>query len=120
MALNPTRKNLKAKADKLCGDIVRARGYCELAGKDHIRCSSVLQWCHIVGRANHRLRWELWNALCACSGHHVYYTNHPWEWQDLIREQFPENYELIQTHKNEMWDGFYLSVIERLKMEGSK
>lgn len=99
---------------------MRARGVCELGGVDKVRCGGGFQWAHIVGRSNYRLRWELWNALCLCAGHHVYYTHHPWEWQELIREHFPESYELISSHRNELFDGDYDRIIEQLREQADE
>lgn len=107
------RAKLQDKADKLAGDAVRARGRCELAGKDKVTCNGTLQWAHIVGRANRRLRWEAYNALCLCAGHHIYYTHHPWEWYEIIRAQFPLAYGQIQEHRQETWDKNIEVIIER-------
>lgn len=103
-------------ADDLCRALVRGRGYCEAAGLDKVRCNGMLQWCHIVGRGNKRLRWETWNALCMCQGHHVYYTHHPEEWfLDFIPTHFNEQFKLIQKYRNDKWDKDLDSVINRLK-----
>jgi len=84
-----------------------------MAGKDSIECNGVLQWCHIIGRSNYRLRWEEQNSLCMCAAHHVYYTFNTWVWQEIIREQFPENYDFIEAHRLEQFDKDYSSLIER-------
>lgn len=112
-----TRKQLRDKADRLAGNLVRGRGACELGGVDKVRCNQGLQWAHIVGRSNYRLRWERWNALALCSSHHLYYTHRPWEWQELIRERYPDNYELITRHRNELFDGDYDRIIKELQDE---
>lgn len=104
---------LKAKADKLAGDHVRARGYCQLGGADHVTCNGNLQWAHIVGRSNHRLRWEEYNALCLCAGHHMWYTYHPYEWVRIIDQEFPEYAAEIEKHRNEIWDKDINAVIRR-------
>lgn len=110
----PSRKTLKLKADKRFRDLIRSRGVCELAGLDHIACSGDLQTMHIVGRANHNLRWDSANALCGCSGHHFYYTNNPFFFFELIKEHFADRYVYLQEHKNEIWDGDYEKVLEGL------
>lgn len=61
-------KRLKAKADKLCGDIVRARGKCERCGTS----ADVLQWAHIRKRRYNATRCDPANAWCLCRGcHHL-------------------------------------------------
>ncbi|MEK6883622.1 MAG: hypothetical protein AABY22_28600 [Nanoarchaeota archaeon] len=111
-----SRKRLKFKADKLFSEKVRSRSRCELRGLDHIECSGQLQCMHIVGRANHRLRWEEDNALCGCSGHHFWYTNNPFFFFELIKKEFPAKYKFINEHKNEMWDKDIEGIVERLEM----
>lgn len=117
MPKKPSRKTLKDKADRLCREIVRARGFCELMGKDHITCGGNLQWAHIEGRKNHRLRWEPMNALLACGGHHTWYTAHPIAWAEVIREHFPERYEFVLSNRHEMWDRDYDALIARLQAQ---
>lgn len=113
----PKKKKIKI-ADDLCREIVRNRGFCEAAGLDNVRCGGVLQWCHIIGRANKRIRWETYNALCMCQGHHVYYTHRPHEWfLDFIPKNFPVQFEQIQMYRNEKWDGDIDKIIERLEKE---
>lgn len=112
------RKADKAKADRLCGEIVRGRGYCEAASYEVVRCSSSgLQWCHIVGRANLRLRWEMFNALSMCAGHHVWFTNHPIDFAEFVRTQYPAKWALIMQHRWERFDGDYEKVLSRLRGE---
>lgn len=110
---------LKAKADKLAGDLVRARGECQASGKDSVVCKGNLQWCHIIGRSNHRLRWEMWNALCMCQAHHLYYTHRPEEWLlDFIPNNFKSEWLEIMTHRQEIWDkdlGKVISALENTK-----
>ena len=110
-----TRTTLKRKADKLFGEKIRARGRCELAGLDDIRCSGQLQTMHIIGRSNHNLRWEAWNALCGCSGHHRWYTSHPFEFFGLIQTNFPDQYEFIEASKNDFWDKDYERVLREIE-----
>lgn len=113
----PSRKSLRDKADRLAGAKCRAKAYCELAGMDRVRCGGVFQWAHIVGRANYRLRWEPWNSLCLCAGHHVYYTHHGFEWFQIIADRFPDQYGKILAHRNELFDGDYDRVIEQLQQD---
>lgn len=115
------QQKLLDKADKLAGDIVRSRGYCELKGKDTINCGGSLQWAHIIGRGQKRLRHETYNALCLCAGHHVYYTHHPHEWfLDTIPKYFPRQWALIEKHRHEPFTGDYEQIIEKLEKELKK
>lgn len=53
-----SKSALKRQADKLFSERVRSRGYCQLKGLDKIKCTDSQQCMHIIGRANHRLRWD--------------------------------------------------------------
>lgn len=96
------RSTLIKKLDKAFSLKVREIGVCVLKGIDQVKCGGVLQCAHIVGRANYRLRWDLQNVLCLCSGHHSYYTNHAWEWVGIIENQFPNKYVYVNQHRNEV------------------
>lgn len=91
-------------------------GYCQFDGKDKIKCSADLQCLHIVSRTNLRLRWEFQNALCGCSGHHRYYTTHPLEFIEAVMTYWPEKYEFVKEHKNELLQETYEEVERRLKI----
>ena len=105
----------KLKADKLFSLLIRRFGRCQLQGLDKITCNGNLQCMHIITRGNFKLRWDTANALCGCAGHHIYYTHHAWEWQELIREQFPDRYEYLNGIRNEMWDRDIQSVLQGLE-----
>jgi hypothetical protein len=94
---------------------VRAVGECELANLDNVRCGGGLQCMHIIGRANFNLRWDSMNALCGCAGHHSYYTNHPFEFYELVKNTWPDQYAYLLEHKNEIWDKDYDKVEQELK-----
>mgnify|MGYP001603935564 CR=1 FL=1 len=111
-----SKKKLKAKADKLFSEKIRSLGTCELQGMDHVKCSGQLQCMHIVGRANHRLRWEDNNAICGCSGHHFYYTNNPFFFFELIKKNFFLKYEFIKKHRFEIWNKDIERIVEKLEM----
>jgi|WetSurMetagenome_2_1015567.scaffolds.fasta_scaffold569914_2 hypothetical protein len=113
------KKALKRKADKLFADIVKVEGKCKLKGLDKVTCTDSIQCMHIIGRANHNLRWDTLNGLAGCSGHHMYYTQHPWEWTELIKAKFPERYEYLNEHRNEIWDGDIENVLELLKIQAN-
>lgn len=106
---------LKKKADRLFSLKVRAIGKCELRGLDHIECNGNLQTMHIVGRGNMRLRYDEMNVLCGCAAHHYWYTIHPWEWQEFIRDRFTSRYEYLNKVRNEVVKADYYEVIEKYK-----
>ena len=79
---------MRNAADKLIGDIVRARGRCEAADvplKREQGCTAVLQWCHGFSRRYMATRWDLRNGFCMCSGHHSYFTPRPSEWEQWMQ-----------------------------------
>lgn len=112
------KSTLRNKADKLISLWVRRNGYCEIKGLDKVRCGGVVQDMHIVGRANTALRYLISNHLCGCQGHHVYYTYHPTEWQQLIARYFPDRLQDIEDHKNDTvkkTEDLYREVIDKYK-----
>ncbi len=111
----PTKKALKGKADKLFSELIRRKGYCELKGLDNITCAGSLQTMHIKSRGNLNLRYDEKNALCGCSGHHIFYTNNPFQFFELIRTKFPERYEYLNERKGKLATNFdYEEIIEKL------
>ena len=111
-----TRKSLKAKCDKLFSEKIRKQGWCTFDGVDDVKCGGSLQCAHIIGRANFRLRWDERNAFCLCAGHHTYYTNHPWEWHEIIADNWPSIYKYVNEHRNEIWDKDYEKVLSNLEV----
>lgn len=106
-------KYWKKKADTAMSLYVRKKhGYCQLEGKDHIRCSTVLQNMHVETRGKLCIRYEEYNTLCGCSGHHVYYTNHPNEWREFVMKWFPEKWELVMEHHNDLTKPDYQVIIK--------
>lgn len=93
---------LKKKADKLFSLSVRKYGKCQFMGLDTVKCSHVLQCAHIETRGTNRLRHDQQNALCLCSGHHWYYTNHPGDFDRIVQEFFPSQWKYVQEHKKEL------------------
>lgn len=110
----PKKKTLKNKADRIFSLYIRQIGYCQLKGKDNINCGGYLQTAHIITRGAHAIRWNPLNALCICQGHHVYYTHHPREWEEMIQKYFPENWEFVEAHRTDIWDKDIDAVLERL------
>jgi hypothetical protein len=87
----PSKKTLRNKLDKAWSRAILKKGKCEV-------CSGTqfLNAHHIEGRKNLRLRWDLKNGCCLCSGCHMFRKNsahqspeffHFWlednRWEDL-------------------------------------
>ena len=111
-----SKTSLKKKADTLASRFYRAETpFCELAGKDSIHCGGNLQWMHIFSRSNLRLRYEPYNKLVGCQGHHVWYTHNPVEWVRFLETHFPERLSEAELHRNELAKLDYNEVISRFK-----
>lgn len=114
--MKSTRTKLKLKADTLASLYYRAETpFCELAGKDTINCGGNLQWAHIFGRANMRLRYEPYNKLILCAGHHRWYGLHPIEWVRALERWFPERLAEAEVHRNEYLKPDFEALIEKFK-----
>ncbi len=109
-----SRAAKKRKADRIFSEKIRAIGKCAFQGLDNISCSDQLQCAHIVGRSNHNLRWDSINALPLCSGHHRWYTSHPFEWTTMIMNHFKDRYDYLMEYKDELWDKDIDKVLEDL------
>jgi len=105
---------LKAKADKLASQYYRAQTpYCEMAGLDEHQCAGVLNWAHIIGRANLRLRYEPYNHLILCAGEHLFFTHHPLDWIRALEKHYPERLRLAEQHRHEIVKCDYQAYIGR-------
>lgn len=109
------RSTLKNKADKLMSLHIRSRGICEASIFTKVKCGGSLQGCHIIGRANMRLRYSDSNHLCMCGGHHWWFTNNPEAWREFIEKEFPHIWSYLQSVRNEKVKVDYKSVIARLE-----
>lgn len=115
----PSASAQRALADRLFRDLIRARGYCEVAGLDRITCNGNLQTAHLVSRRYLSVRWDQQGAVCACAAHHVYYTHHPLEW-DLVCQAMlgPRKWEEFKRRAVDARGApDYDAVIERLRGE---
>ncbi len=115
--MKQTIKYLKKKCDDLFSRKIRSLGVCQFMGKDHVRCSSVLQCAHIETRGAHALRWDEKNALCLCSGHHFYYHNHMNDFFTMIKIFYPIQWWYVQQHKHDIAHTnllFYKELYEKL------
>jgi len=62
-----TKTTLGDKLDKAWSRAILSKGKCEVCGSiEHLNPH------HIEGRRNFRLRWDLRNGVCLCSGCHVF------------------------------------------------
>jgi hypothetical protein len=84
-----------------------------MAGRDKIACNGVLQWAHIIGRANLRLRYEPYNHLIICQAHHVFFTHNPLDWFRILEREYPERLTLAEQHRQEVIKIDYAAWIER-------
>lgn len=110
----PNRTALKKKCDTLASQYYRAKTpYCEAEGLDGIRCGGILQWCHIFGRAILHMRYEPYNNLIMCAGHHSFYTYHPIEWTRFLEKHYPERLTLAEQNRYKQSKVDYQDFIER-------
>lgn len=79
-----SKKSIKKKLDKLCSEIVRARGGCEICFKtEHLQCA------HIYPRTIMSLRWDMDNLLCLCYRCHFHFAHkHPLAFTEFIKKHF--------------------------------
>lgn len=83
----PPRQNLSAQCDALFAKLIRQPGVCRIEG---CGATTQLQCCHHFSRRYRAVRWDFRNASVMCARHHQYYTAHPIEWDDLLREWWGE------------------------------
>lgn len=103
MPKTASKKTLTKKLDKAWSDVVKlqAGNKCEVCGKtDYINAH------HIVGRRNYRLRWEIYNGVCLCSGCHTFKTDsahqNPVWFEKWLKENRGEDYKLVESTMNEI------------------
>src|SRR5664279_1950398 len=96
----PSKTALKNKADILASQYYRAlTPHCELSGLDGIQCGGILNWAHIFSRAILHMRYEPYNHLILCQGHHTFYTYHPIEWVRVLEKHYPERLNLASLNR---------------------
>ena len=87
----PPRQNLSAQCDALFSKLVRRPARCYLCGStDRLQCA------HGFSRRYRAIRWDFRNAWCLCARCHKYYTEHPIEWDDWLRETWDDQYDLMR------------------------
>jgi hypothetical protein len=96
------KSKLKQQADTLASDYYRAKTpYCEAQGLDNVKCGGGLQWAHIFTRSILRLRYEPYNNLILCQGHHLYYTYHPIEWVRFLEKNYASRLSEAESRRYE-------------------
>lgn len=106
----PTRTQLKKKADRLFSLRVRLKGYCE-------KCASTknLQCAHIFSRRYLATRWDEANALCLCQACHMFFTPRPIQFEDWVRAYIGnEKYEEVRQRALGLGKPDYEEILARL------
>jgi hypothetical protein len=95
-----SKSSLKKKCDTLASKYYRAETpYCELKDKDGVNCGGSLQWAHIFTRGIVHIRYQPYNKLVLCAGHHRYYTSKPIEWVRILEKEFPDRLKLAEENR---------------------
>lgn len=83
----PTKSSMTNKLDKICSEIVRARGFCEKCGPAKYFAFDELQCAHIYSRTYRSVRWDFLNLLSLCAGCHIGFAHKkPLEFAEWVRE----------------------------------
>ncbi len=94
-----SKTTLRRKLDKLCGEIVRARGRC-------VRCNrkKQLQTAHIFSRTYNATRWDIENnLLCLCATCHWFFHKNPVYFTAYVRGLLgEERYALLKEARNQI------------------
>lgn len=99
MARKISRKGLTKKLDNVFSLLIRAEGKCQWPGCD---TGHQLHCAHIITRSNRRLRWDEHNALALCASHHRQGHDDPLAFAEFVKREFPEKYEYVVKHKQEI------------------
>jgi hypothetical protein len=110
-----SRKTLSNKCDKLWREAIwdRDSDCCAYCGAPARNAH------HLIGRRNHRLRWEINNGINLCPSHHTFSTqfsahNASPVFDEWFRIKYPKRDEFLKDHVNEIWDKDYDKVLEKL------
>lgn len=77
----PKRLCAKHMADTMMGDHVKAEeGCCRFCGTQGSEVNP-LQWCHVLRRSYHAIRWDRDNSMVLCRTHHMMFTENPAKWE---------------------------------------
>lgn len=86
----------KRKCDNIFSLYIRRVGKCEWCGS----INGQLQCAHVVGRANHALRWDPMNAVCLDARCHRFAHDNPLEFAKWFQETFPNRYLYLCDNRN--------------------
>ncbi len=81
----PSKSTLTRKLDKICSELVRARGQCWKC-----KGTTTLQTAHIFSRKYRSVRWDLDNLLCSCAKCHFWGHANPILFTEFVREYLGE------------------------------
>jgi hypothetical protein len=85
MKKKPNKKRIINRLDKLFSEAIRKAGKCEASGQGQMTCSQQLQAAHIFSRSHKATRWDLENAVCMCSAHHLFWAHkEPYEFMTFV------------------------------------
>lgn len=83
--------------DREMGALVRSKKFCDHCGGEYER----MEWCHVIGRSNKTLRWDILNALTMDARCHKWWWHeNPLESAKWFREKYPGRYEYLMKAKN--------------------
>lgn len=107
---------LKAKADALASAYYRAlTPYCQAEAALGMRCGGNLQWCHLFSRAILHMRYEPYNNIIMCQGHHFRFTHNPIEWTRFLEAKFPNKLQEAEANRNKFGKPDYQEWIDFFK-----
>lgn len=96
-----SKSTLAKKLDKAWSKTILSKGKCEVC-----KSTQNLNAHHIEGRRNFRLRWDLRNGACLCSGCHVFRresAHQSPEWFHFwLEEHRWKDIQYIMLHRNEI------------------
>lgn len=110
-----SRKSQKAKADKLCRQIVFERDQECISGRP--RHAGSLQWAHIISRRYLMIRADPQNSVVLCAGCHVFFTHRPVEWNDWVESKFPGRLDYLKSLIRKGYKPDYETVISELEKQ---
>lgn len=113
MPRKPSKTTVGNKLDKAWSLAIRSKGACEVCGS-----VKFLNPHHVVGRRNYRLRWELFNGVCLCSGCHTMRSNsahqNPIWFEGWLKDNRAEDYDLIKSTMYEIKKWSVEEMIDKL------
>ena len=95
------KSTIEKKLDRAWSKKILSKGKCEVCGN-----TEYLNAHHIEGRRNLRLRWDLRNGVCLCSGCHMFRKDSAHqspEWFHFwLEENRWEDLQYVMCHRNEI------------------